>query len=315
MKTPKLLLILLLLTTGLTLHAQVGINADGSPPDPRTMLDVKSTSRGVLLPRLTEFQRNNLGLDIPDGMLILNITAKEFQVFLNGAWYPLSMGVAITPPEELDPISDIDGNSYSIVKIGAQYWMAENLRTTKYNDGTSIPTGYSNDNWKNLTTHAYAVFPHTSIEGLNSDAEVLQAYGALYNWYSVTDARGLCPTGWHVPTDVEWYTMESYIDNTIDDPTAMGERGTDGGTLLKATSDWLNDGNGTDDYGFAALAGGYRWGTDGSFSGIKTDGFWRTSTPADETYDYIRALWNQNSTIRRTATQKKDGLSIRCIKD
>jgi uncharacterized protein (TIGR02145 family) len=314
MKTP-LLLTLLLLSTSLTLHAQVGINADGSPPDPRTMLDVKSTSKGVLLPRLTEFQRNNLGLDVPDGMLILNITAKEFQVFLIDAWYPLSMGAAIAPPEESETISDIDGNIYDVIKIGSQYWMADNLRTTKYNDGTSIPTGYSNDDWKNLTTHAYAVFPHGSIEGLNSDAEVLEAYGALYNWYAVDDARGLCPTGWHVPTDAEWYTMENYIDNTIDDPDTEGWRGTNGGTLLKATSDWLNDGNGTNDYGFAALPDGYRWGTDGSFNGIKTDGFWRTSTLADATYDYIRTLFHQNSTIRRTPTQKKDGFSIRCIKD
>lgn len=319
MKTPKLFLIILLLATGLALHAQVSINADGSQPDPRTMLDVKSTSKGVLLPRLTEFQRDALYKDVPEGMLILNTTSKKFEVFFDGFWYSLSMSEGV---EALEPLTDIDGNTYNIVKIGEQVWMAENLRTTKYNDDTSIPTGHSDDDWEILTTGAYAIYPHTSIEGLNSDAEVLEAYGALYNWYAVNDARGLCPTGWHIPNNAECTTLSDFIGGSnignklkscrqVSSPLG-GDCATNDHPRWDANETYY----GTNDFGFAALPGGSRdlWGGYSS-SQIGVSGAWWSLTAFDDTYAYRFGLSYNSGDLTNSWTQKTHGFSIRCIKD
>ncbi len=95
--------------------------------------------------------------------------------------------------------------------------MAENLRVTKYNIGVAILRGLSNTEWDNTTNGAYAIYPHEggetedNVEGLNSDAEVVAAYGKLYNWYAVADSRGLCPIGWSVPSDADWTQLVNYV--------------------------------------------------------------------------------------------------------
>ena len=99
---------------------------------------------------------------------------------------------------------------------------------------------------------------------------VLRSYGRLYNWYAVDDARSLCPVGWHVPTDGEWTDLENHI-------RSQGFNGTEG-TALKSTYGWYNGGNGTDDFGFLALPGGFRTSDDGSFNGAGGYGFWWSSS-------------------------------------
>ena len=144
---------------------------------------------------------------------------------------------------------EFDDYTYSLVEIGDQCWFAENLRTTVYADDSSIPEVTGSSAWSGLSTGARCDY--------NNDAANVAAYGRLYNWYAVTNAAGLCPNGWHVPTDGEWTALEDYI-------TAQGFNGTEG-TALKSTSGW-NIGNGTDNFGFSALPGGYRYGSYGSFS-------------------------------------------------
>ncbi len=100
-------------------------------------------------------------------------------------------------------VTDIDGNIYETVQIGEQVWMAENLKVTHYNDGSEIPTEYSNSEWENLSTGAYAVYDDNE-----SNADT---YGYLYNWYAVDDSRGVCPTHWHVPSDDEWKELEMFL--------------------------------------------------------------------------------------------------------
>ena len=100
-------------------------------------------------------------------------------------------------------ITDIDGNVYETVEIGDQMWMKENLKVTHYNDGTEIPTGYSNSEWRLLSTPAYAVY--------NDNESNSDSYGNLYNWFAVDDARGVCPDGWHVPTDDEYTELTDYL--------------------------------------------------------------------------------------------------------
>lgn len=122
-------------------------------------------------------------------------------------------------------ITDADGNTYNTIWINGRQWMKENLKTTKYNNGTNIPNVTDNGTWAGLSTPAYCWY--------NNDIANKPNYGALYNWYAVNTGN-LCPTGWHVPTDAEWYAMENYVDPTINDPNATGWRGTEG----DATGAW-----------------------------------------------------------------------------
>ena len=162
---------------------------------------------------------------------------------------------------EYGSVSDIDGNIYKTIIIGSQEWLAENLKTTKYNDGTPILHKPNNDDWYNSTEGAYAWY--------NNDISNKDKYGALYNWYAV-DSEKLCPTGWRVPSHEDWKILEGMVDSKF----GVGDnewtdwskecRGYDVGKKLKAISGWYKDGNGIDAIGFAAIPGGYRY-IDGSF--------------------------------------------------
>jgi len=112
-------------------------------------------------------------------------------------------------------VTDIDGNVYEIVPIGDQVWMAENLKVTHYNDGSEIPTGYSNSEWTELETGAYAVYP-TDDEASQSTCgdDCADVYGNLYNWYVVDNDMGVCPDGWHVPSDAEYTVLTDYLGGT-----------------------------------------------------------------------------------------------------
>ena len=137
-----------------------------------------------------------------------------------------------------DGVTDIDGNVYTTVIINGHEWMAGNLMTTKYNDGTEIPLEAEGSVWLYLTTPAYCWYD-------NDQATYGNTYGALYNWYAVNTGK-LCPTGWHVSTDAEWTALTDYVGGY-----------SIAGTRLKATSGWDNSGNRTDDYGFSALPGAF----------------------------------------------------------
>ncbi|HPQ34916.1 MAG TPA: FISUMP domain-containing protein [Tenuifilaceae bacterium] len=203
-------------------------------------------------------------------------------------------------------VTDIDGNVYPTVKIGEQEWMAENLKTTQYDNGDFIDEVQDAGAWSGLTTGAYCWY--------NNDATSYKdTYGALYNWYAVADSRNICPAGWRVPSDEDWYIMENFIDPTINEPNSTEWRGTDGGTILKATSGWNNGGNGTDDYGFSALPGGYRLYTS-SFSTVGIHGYWWSISDYDDSFSWNRLLNNELSQIYRSYYSNNFGFSIRCIK-
>jgi uncharacterized protein (TIGR02145 family) len=204
-------------------------------------------------------------------------------------------------------VTDIDGNTYSTVTIGTQEWMAENLRTTKYNDGSSITQVLESALWMSLTTPAYCWY--------NNDAAThKETYGALYNWYTVS-MENICPIGWHVPTDAEWYTLENYVDPTINDPNATGYRGIDGGTKLKASYGWAGGVNGTDEYDFMALPAGVRSYQTGSFVNLYYRGYWWSADESDVNYSWIRFLDSEYETIGRNYSVKQYGYPVRCVKD
>lgn len=195
-------------------------------------------------------------------------------------------------------LKDIEGNIYNYIKIGEQLWMSENLKTTKLNDGSEIPLVTENDTWNNLVTPGYCWY--------NNDKEShVEQYGALYNWYSVETGK-LCPTGWHVPSDADWYELTYYISND----------GQQHGTALKALEGWNNDGNGTDNYGFKALPSGRRDTLPDGFYAIgNTCSWWKSDTlPDSNEARTINAYYDNNYMVGSHRT-KNFGLSIRCIRD
>lgn len=216
-------------------------------------------------------------------------------------------------------IKDIDGNSYKTIKIGQQTWMAENLKTTRLNDGTKIPIVEDNDQFIALKTPALCWY--------NNEKTYESTYGGLYNWYSVKTLK-LCPTGWHVPSDAEWMTLEMAIGITQDDAiNGVWDRGKDHGAKLKDPSGWDSSDNTVKPIGFAVLPGGLR-ADDGSFMNAKVESgmnfnikafFW-SSTPREGTGienamdAYFRCI-NQDNSIERNISSNFRAHSIRCIKN
>jgi len=199
-------------------------------------------------------------------------------------------------------LKDIDGNVYKTVTIGTQVWMAENLKTTRYNDGTAIPLVTNFDTWSASTTDAYCWY--------NNDSTNKEVYGALYNWYTV-NTKKLCPAGWHVPADAEWTTMANYLE---------GENVTDskltGGKLKeKGTTHWKSPNTGaTNESGFTALPGGYR-SYNGSFNFIEISGYWWSSTEYSATNVYFWSIRYKYNLVYKYISDKPNGFSVRCLRD
>jgi len=198
----------------------------------------------------------------------------------------------------LKTVTDRDGNIYNTVRIGTQVWLKQNLKTTKYNDGTSIPNITVNTDWQAVTTPGYCWY--------NNNVSYKSVYGALYNWYSVNTAK-LCPTGWHVPTDAQWTTLATYL----------GGESVAGGKLKEAgTTHWISPNTGaTNSSGFTALPGGYRDGT-GPYYIIGYNGYWWSSTQ----YSTTPNAWNRSipfgsTNVFRNLDQERHGFSVRCLRN
>jgi uncharacterized protein (TIGR02145 family) len=220
-----------------------------------------------------------------------------------------------------ETVTDVDGNIYEIVRAGDQLWLAENLRTTRYRDGTSIATGLDATDWGNATSGAYAIYSHDLIDGLGSDDEVLTAYGALYNWYAVLDPRGLCPEGWHVPSDQDWKQLELRLGMSPAAADATGLRGPGIGGMLKAARtepdphprwDTPNPGA-TDQTGWSGLPSGIRT-FHGSFDFVGRAAYWWSSTAAAAVGSTSRAVFSSNDLVQREASDRSTGSSVRCLR-
>jgi uncharacterized protein (TIGR02145 family) len=196
-------------------------------------------------------------------------------------------------------VTDVDGNVYPVVQIGLQYWMAENLKTTKYNDNTSIPNVTDGPTWIGLTTPGYCWY--------NNDASGYKdTYGALYNFYAATTGK-LCPTGWHVPSDAEFTTFT----NSLGDINYAGGKIKEAGILH-----WSAPNTGaTNESGFTALPAGYR--TDaGDFAGEGLYECWWSSTPWNEIKPWYRSVGYQTAAVEvRNGSLNQRGFSVRCVKD
>jgi uncharacterized protein (TIGR02145 family) len=202
----------------------------------------------------------------------------------------------------VNQLKDIDNNVYIIKDIGAQMWMTENLRTTKYNDGTSVINTTDNNTWGHLTSAAYCWYN-------NNESSNKAVYGALYNWYAVNTGK-LCPTGWHVPAYNEWIQMINYL----------GGMSLAGGKLKETgTTYWTSPNTGaTNTSGFSARPGGFRDtnGGSGTFTYLGTSaGFWSSSLSGQLPATHARHLdLSYNSAAVDTSSYSKDGgFSVRCV--
>jgi len=211
-----------------------------------------------------------------------------------------------------DPVN-YDGHDYATVEIGDQCWFQENLGTDHYNNGEAIPGDMSNAEWGIATSGAQAYYSH--------DAENLAVYGRLYNWYAVDDERGICPSGWHVPTDDEIKVMELQIGMPEDEIDVWGHRGLSqniGGKLKEAgTSHWNAPNTGADNVSnFTILGSGYRNGNSGAFLNLLHAGYFWSSTQQNNSA-WGRGVYSDMSTVKRgyQTNSKRIGFSVRCIQD
>jgi uncharacterized protein (TIGR02145 family) len=194
-----------------------------------------------------------------------------------------------------------DGHTYALVGIGTQCWFAENLRSDNYRNGDAIPGNLSNSQWTATSAGAQAVY--------NNSAGSLATYGRLYNWYAVNDSRGLCPSGFHVPSDGEWMTLEMALGMTSSQANSSGWRGTNQGVQMKTTS-W----GGTNSSGFTAFPGGYRDWNDGIGYGQGEFGSWWSSS-SNGAGAWLRHMNYGAPDVYRSIYNSRDGWSVRCLKD
>jgi uncharacterized protein (TIGR02145 family) len=196
-----------------------------------------------------------------------------------------------------DSVIDVDGNVYATVVIGTQTWMAENLKTSKFADGSVIPN-VNNGDWMFLSTPAWCNY--------DNSAENDITYGKLYNWYTVADPRNLCPAGWHVPSDAEWTTLTTFLGGT----SAAGGK-------MKTTSGWdAPNTAATNESGFSGLPGGYRNRNTGSFLSVGGSGNWWSSSETTLTpFALYRKLIYTNGNAGWSTSEKPNGFSVRCLRD
>jgi uncharacterized protein (TIGR02145 family) len=202
------------------------------------------------------------------------------------------------PPPSLcgDPVT-FDGYSYATVEIGDQCWFSENLRSDQYRDGQAIPGNLDDATWSTTEAGAQAYYLNEAVN--------LSEYGRLYNWYAVDDARGLCPSGWHVPSDAEYTTLTDFLGGTSVAGGKMKESG---------TAHWNSPNTGaTNSSGFTGLGSGIR-SSSGGFTNLLFGGFFWSSSPSGG-YAWFRILDASSADVSRYTNSQRDGFAVRCVGD
>jgi uncharacterized protein (TIGR02145 family) len=201
-----------------------------------------------------------------------------------------------------------DGLTYDLVEIGGQCWFADNLATDQYRNGDPITTGLDNTTWSNTTSGAYAIY--------NNDPANDVTYGKLYNWYTTVDTRGLCPSGWHVPSDCEWMYLEGSLGMSVADQETFSWRGNSVANSLSTTSLWIpQNTEATNSSGFTALPGG-GCSYVGEYINPGETGVWWTSSQVSENSAWFRRIYYSSERIERNQSiSKRSGVSVRCVRD
>jgi uncharacterized protein (TIGR02145 family) len=213
----------------------------------------------------------------------------------------------LNPNLSYGSVSDQDGNTYATIVIGNQEWMAENLRTTKFCNGVPIPNVTDRNHWGSLNTSAWVYY--------DNDNQYDIPYGKLYNWYAANDLRNICPCGWHVPSDAEWTVLINYLDNN----SLNGKSAIVGGWMKSmGTQYWQSPNAGaTNQSGFSGLPGGWRigTGTNKGFTDIGLLTIWWSTTEYSSNSAWTRQIGHNFEGLYREKPSKKNGFSVRCVKD
>jgi len=213
-----------------------------------------------------------------------------------------SLGTTFTEDISFTPlhvVADIDGNTYQIIEIGTQTWMKENLKVTRYNDGSQIPEVTDYSSWSILTEPGYCYY--------DNYVPNMKIYGAMYNWYAVNTGK-LCPDGWHVPSDVEWTTITDYLGGV----SSAGARLKESGTFH-----WhFPNADATNESNFTALPAGYRSWSDGAYFSTGDNGSWWSSTDNNGSAAWSRAITLYGTTdVRVISNDYRYAISVRCMKN
>ena len=201
-------------------------------------------------------------------------------------------------------VSDADGNIYNTIQIGNQCWMQENLRV-----GTRIDDSQRMSRSNGIEKYCY-----------DDDPANCEAYGGSYEWDEMMQytkkqgAQGICPNGWHIPTDDEWKVMEMVLGMSQSEAIDGGVRGTDQGKQIKSTSGWDENGNGTNTSSFNALPSGFHY-SGGASCQLGEHAFWWSSSQVSANFAWCRGLDHDNDQVGRYYDLKLAGFSVRCLKD
>ena len=297
----KNLLCILLLALNMSLKAQVSINTDGSLPDSSAMLDVKSTNKGFLPPRMTTVQRNAIASP-EEGLLVFNVTTGCIEYYLGGSWKSMCGTTEPVFQCGMKMTDARDGRSYNTVKIGSQCWMAENLDIGLRIDSTVSQT--NNDTIEKYCFH--------------DDEAYCSIYGGLYAWNEVMQystlpgIQGICPSGWHIPNSAEFSVLTDFL----------GGDGVGGlaGDKMKETGSihWDLPNTGTNQSGFTALGAG--WGDfywDNHYWDLKVNTQFWSSTEHDPTAAYNLYVGEDHGdgSVGQGWWFKNYRVSVRCVKN
>lgn len=261
-------------------NGAIGIGT--SNPTATAILELTDSTRGFLPPRLTSMQRDAI-TSPENGLMIFNTTSNGIEIKTTYGWISLTASSADALPT---------------IQIGTQKWTSKNLDVSYYRNGDPIPQVVDPIEWAGLTTGAWCY--------INNDSTMGTKYGKLYNWYAVNDPRGLAPQGWHIPSDVEWTTIETTLGGSLIAGGKMKEAGS-----LNWTSPNIGGNNNSS---FAGLPGGSR-NYDGAFTSIGNGGLWWCSTEADTTYAFSRYIYFYFENTIRNSVNKKSGYSVRCVRN
>jgi uncharacterized protein (TIGR02145 family) len=206
-------------------------------------------------------------------------------------------GLFAPPPAPcVDPVT-FDGYSYATVQIGDQCWFSENLRSDHYRNGDAIPGDMDNATWSGTSAGAQAYYLGEAVN--------LSEYGRLYNWYAVDDARGLCPSGWHVPSDDEYTALTDFLG---------GESVAGGKMKETGTAHWNSPNTGaTNSSGFTGLGSGFR-SSSGGFIFLLGKGYFWSSSPSGG-YAWGRILNYSYASVLRSSYNRRSGFPVRCVQD
>jgi uncharacterized protein (TIGR02145 family) len=301
MENIKLLILTIVMIASYSLTAQVAITTDGSSANNSAMLEVKSTSKGFLPPRMTSIQRE--AISSPEvGLMIFCTDDVEIQIYDGTSWVNMAGGAAGFNCGE-NFTDTRDSKTYATVQIGTQCWMVENLNVGAMINSTNGGTNNDGEQTDNSTLEKYCYENNTS----NCDT-----YGGLYQWneamqYVTTEGvQGVCPSGWHLPTDGEWTTLAVFLGGVDIAGRKMKESGLE---------HWQSPNAGAaNESGFTALPGGYHHHYGSYYDLTSYARFW-SSSEFNTTDTWSRYLIYTVEDVNRSANNKEDGFSVRCLKD